>query len=122
MSSPWIFAVRDFRARTGSEFVVRSLRRRYPPPSTVRVGKYKPNLRIAELRRARGMTQTELAEKAELGPSGQSQIAKIEGGSRIPTWDTLARLAAALGRETINDLFGPMPVSPSKRKRGPSQT
>ena len=65
------------------------------------------------------MTQAELAEKVELGLHGQSQIARIELGSRIPTWDTLARLAAALGCKTINDLFGPMPVVDPlpKRKR-----
>ena len=61
----------------------------------MRVGQYKPNLRIAELRKDRGMTQAELAEKAQLGPSGRGQVAKFEGGFRIPTWDTLAELALA---------------------------
>ncbi|UCC30691.1 MAG: helix-turn-helix transcriptional regulator [Phycisphaerales bacterium] len=77
----------------------------------MRVGQYKPNLRIAELRKARGLTQAELAEKAKLGPSGQVQVAKFENRARTPTWDTLARLAAALGCKTINELFGPMRVS-----------
>jgi transcriptional regulator with XRE-family HTH domain len=81
-------------------------------PPTVRVGKYKPNLRIAELRKARGMTQAELAEKAQLGRAGRAQIARFETGSRTPTWDMLARLAAALRCKTINQLFGHMPVSP----------
>lgn len=82
----------------------------------MRVGKYKPNLRIAELRKARGMTQAQLAEKAELGPAGRVQIAKFEGHSRVPTWDTLSRIAAALGCKTINQLFGTMPVSSSRER------
>ncbi len=82
----------------------------------MRVGKYKPNLRIAELRKARGMTQAELAEKAQLGPAGRAQIARFEAGSRTPTWDTLARLAIALRCKTINQLFGRMPVHLSPKK------
>ena len=85
----------------------------------MRVGQYKPNLRIAELRKARGMTQAELAEKADFGPNGQSQITRIERGLRIPTWDTLARLARALGCKTVNELFGPMPVCDSPPSRRP---
>ena len=65
------------------------------------------------------MTQTELAKKAQLGSSGQVQIAKFETGSRVPTWDTLARLAAALGCRTINEILGPMPTSPTHPKRKP---
>ena len=76
----------------------------------MRVGQYKPNLRIAELRKKRGMTQAELGAKAQLGSSGRGQIAKFETGGRIPTWDTLLKLAAALGCKTINQLFGPMEV------------
>jgi DNA-binding XRE family transcriptional regulator len=106
---------RNLIARTPREFAVQSPRTRYPGLPTVRVGKYKPNLRIAELRKARGMTQAELAEKAQLGPAGRAQIARFETGSRTPTWDTLARLAAALRCRTINQLFGPMPVSPPPR-------
>ena len=83
----------------------------------MRVGKYKPNLRIAELRKARGMTQAELAEKAQLGPAGRVQIAKFEAGSRVPTWDMLAKLAPALRCKTINELFGPMPVSGPRQRR-----
>ena len=75
------------------------------------VGQYKPNLRIAELRKKKGMTQAELGEKADLGPSGRSQIAKFETGDRIPTWDTLVKLAGALGCRTVNQLFGTMLVS-----------
>lgn len=82
----------------------------------MRVGQYKPNLRIAELRKARGMTQAELAEKAKLGPGGRGQIAKFETMRRVPTWDTLAKLAAGLGCRTINDLFGPMPVGVRRSK------
>jgi len=62
------------------------------------------------------MTQAELAEKAQLGPTGRVQIAKFESESRVPTWDTLAKLAAALGCKTINQLFGPMPVSTPRQR------
>ncbi len=90
-------------------------------PAIVRVGQYKPNLRIAELRKARGMTQAELAEKAKLGRAGRAQIARFETRSRTPTWDTLVKIAVALGCKTINELFGRMPVSrpssPTKPRR-----
>ena len=84
----------------------------------MRVGQYKPNLRIAELRKARGMTQAELAEKAQLGSAGRVQIATFETKSRVPTWDTLVRLADALGCRTINELFGPMPVAEAVKPTG----
>jgi transcriptional regulator with XRE-family HTH domain len=49
-----------------------------------------------ELKRTRirrGVTQVELAERAQLSPIF---IAKVEAGERMPSWDTLARLARAL--------------------------
>ena len=49
-----------------------------------------------ELRRARlkrRVTQVELAQKARLSPIF---IAKVEAGERMPSWDTLARLARPL--------------------------
>lgn len=85
--------------------------------AAMRVGQYKPNLRIKELRKAKGMTQAELAEKAELGSSGQVQIAKFEAKARVPTWDTLIRLARALGCRTVNELLGPMPIKASRLRR-----
>ena len=80
----------------------------------MRVGQYKPNLRIAELRKKRGMTQAELGNRSGLGPTGQVQVSMFENGSRVPTWDTLVRLAKALGCKNLNDLFGPMPLARSR--------
>jgi transcriptional regulator with XRE-family HTH domain len=48
---------------------------------------------IADLRRKRKMTQTELAERAGVT---WSFIAKVEGGDRLPSMATLERLAKAL--------------------------
>ena len=92
--------------------------REYPGQPAMRVGQYKPNLRIAELRKALGMTQAELAEKAQLGSAGRAQIARFETRSRTPTWDTLVKIAVALGCKTVNELFGRMPVS---RPRSPAK-
>jgi transcriptional regulator with XRE-family HTH domain len=50
--------------------------------------------RIRELRLARGLKQEELCERAGISADA---ITRIEGGSRVPTLDTLERLAAALG-------------------------
>lgn len=46
---------------------------------------------LRELRRARGMTQERLAEGADVHPT---YIAKIEGGSSLPTLDVLVRIAS----------------------------
>jgi transcriptional regulator with XRE-family HTH domain len=48
---------------------------------------------VAERRRARGLSQTELAE---LCGTTQSAIARLESGGRPPRIDTLLRLANAL--------------------------
>jgi transcriptional regulator with XRE-family HTH domain len=48
---------------------------------------------VAERRRARGLSQAELAE---LCGTTQSAIARLEGGGRPPRIDTLLRLANAL--------------------------
>lgn len=49
--------------------------------------------RIAELREARGLTQSRLA--ARMGTS-QSAISQIEAGERVPSFATLVELAKAL--------------------------
>jgi transcriptional regulator with XRE-family HTH domain len=41
----------------------------------------------------RGITQVDLAQQAQLSPIF---IAKVEAGERMPSWDTLGRLARAL--------------------------
>jgi transcriptional regulator with XRE-family HTH domain len=50
--------------------------------------------RIRELRLERGLKQEELCERAGISADA---ITRIEGGSRVPTLDTLERLASALG-------------------------
>ena len=59
--------------------------------------------RIAELRKERGLTQTQLAERCGLQ---QAHIARIEAGRYSVGLDTLALIAEALGRKIdfiIND-------------------
>ncbi len=50
--------------------------------------------RVRALREKRGLTQTELAERAG---TGQAAIARIESGKAVPKLDLLARIATALG-------------------------
>ena len=51
---------------------------------------------VISARLACNMTQKELAEKAGIR---QSNISRIENGSASPTIDTLARIAAGLGKQ-----------------------
>ena len=51
-------------------------------------------LRLKALRDEAGYTQAQLAEKAGLSPQA---IASLEQGTRGPTWETVLRLALALG-------------------------
>jgi ribosome-binding protein aMBF1 (putative translation factor) len=57
--------------------------------------------RVAERRRARGLSQAELGK---LCGTTQSAIARLEGGGRPPRIDTLLRIAAALECELVVDL------------------
>jgi putative transcriptional regulator len=50
--------------------------------------------RLKELRTAKGWTQGELAEKAQLSKAG---IADLEQGRRVPSWPTVLALGSALG-------------------------
>jgi DNA-binding XRE family transcriptional regulator len=50
-------------------------------------------LRLKALREKKHLTQTELADKASLSVQA---IAALEQGTRLPTWDTVRRLAHAL--------------------------
>jgi transcriptional regulator with XRE-family HTH domain len=61
------------------------------PDFYVRLGR-----RIADARKAGGLTQERLAEGASISPS---YLAHIEAGSRRPTLDVLRLLADALGVE-----------------------
>jgi transcriptional regulator with XRE-family HTH domain len=49
-------------------------------------------LRIRELRVERGLTQEQLCERAGISIDA---VSRIEGGSRVPTLDTIERLARA---------------------------
>lgn len=73
-------------------------------------------LRLAELRRSRGWTQGELAEKAELS---QTYVADLEQGTRrfMPRLDIAAKLARALG-VPIESLLQP---SESAERHGPGR-
>jgi DNA-binding XRE family transcriptional regulator len=51
-------------------------------------------LRLKALRDKAGLTQAQLAQKAGLSPQA---IAALEQGTRGPTWETVRRLAMALG-------------------------
>lgn len=57
--------------------------------------------RVAEQRRARDLSQAELAE---LTGTTQSAIARLESGGRPPRIDTLLRIAEALDCELILEL------------------
>lgn len=51
-------------------------------------------IRLKALREKAGLTQAQLAQKAGLSPQA---IAALEQGTRAPTWETVRRLAMALG-------------------------
>ncbi len=57
--------------------------------------------RVAGQRKARGLSQTELAE---LTGTTQSAIARLESGGRPPRIDTLLRIAEALDCELVVEL------------------
>lgn len=82
--------------------------RREPPARVIhRVGR-----RIAELRRARGWTQEQFAEK--LGTSVQ-WASRVEAGVNV-TIETLCKLARVLDVE-VTDLFVPPAPEPPRRPR-----
>ena len=68
---------------------------------------------VAEHRRARGLSQAELAE---LCATTQSAIARLEAGGRPPRIDTLLRIANALDCELEVELRPR--TRPRKEKRG----
>lgn len=73
--------------------------------------------RIRELRLQRGLTQAALCERAVIS---LDSVTRIEGGSRIPTIDTLERIADALG-VSVSDLVTsgrpPPPQYPARVER-----
>jgi transcriptional regulator with XRE-family HTH domain len=68
--------------------------------------------RIAELRKARGLTQAQLADRLDVG---QQQVASFEAGRRRVPVSQLAPLADALG-VSIEELLG---TQPKAKRRGP---
>lgn len=69
---------------------------------SVRVGGLGPALRRA--RRARGMTQEELAAVTDLT---QRTISMIENGRQRPRWETLSRLVGALDADLYQAYYDP---------------
>jgi len=68
--------------------------------------------RIAELRKARGLTQAQLAERLDVG---QQHVASFEVGRRRVPVSQLSPLADALG-VSIEELLG---TQPKAKRRGP---
>lgn len=66
--------------------------------------------RLREVRRQRGLTQKELAERAEIT---ETYLSRLEGVGAAPGIDLVDRLAAALGT-TVHDLL-PLADQPDTR-------
>ena len=60
-------------------------------------------VQIRAWRLRRGLTQAVLAERAKLS---QIFVAKVEGGSRLPSWPTLERIARVLHVTVRIELVG----------------
>jgi transcriptional regulator with XRE-family HTH domain len=69
--------------------------------------------RIAEIRKKKGMTQDQLAEKMEISPK---YLSSIERGKENPTLNTLINLAQCLGVDLGVIFSFPQIEDPSKRK------
>jgi transcriptional regulator with XRE-family HTH domain len=74
--------------------------RREGPQAVAELEAFDAHFRLAgemlALRKARGLTQRQLAQKTGVN---QSEISRIEGGSANPTMSTVAVLLGALGAE-----------------------
>jgi transcriptional regulator with XRE-family HTH domain len=72
--------------------------------------------RLKQLREEEGLTQVELAAAAGLH---RFAVAKLEVGSRQPTWATVQALARALDVEVTAFVIAPPPEAekPSRQKR-----
>jgi transcriptional regulator with XRE-family HTH domain len=60
--------------------------------------------RLRELREAKGWTQQQLAEKANMTKDG---LARLERGDRSPAWETVVALCQALGVDCSAFLTAP---------------
>lgn len=76
--------------------------------------------RIGELRRARGLTQEQAAERlGMLAPN----YARVEQGRQNVTVDTLVRIARMLGEDVqVPDLFALPAATEQRRKRTTSKS
>jgi transcriptional regulator with XRE-family HTH domain len=70
-------------------------------------------LHVRARRRASGLTQAELAERAGVSVDA---IGQIERGKIAASFDTIGALAQALDVHPA-ELFGGLPIVPSKRSR-----
>ena len=66
--------------------------------------------RIRALRLERGLTQEALCERAEVSVDA---VNRIENGTRVPTIDTLEKIASALG-SSVADLLHKQATKPGK--------
>jgi putative transcriptional regulator len=76
--------------------------------------------RIKELRKARGLTQRQLADAAN---TSQQQIQRIEAGNQLARFDLATRISAALGHP-INKVFpsAELPLARLRRRAGEPET
>jgi transcriptional regulator with XRE-family HTH domain len=72
--------------------------------------------RLRELREQTGLSQKELADKANLTTDG---VSRLERGDRSPSWETAVALAEALGVEVTAFLQEPAPRPQTGRGRPP---
>lgn len=72
--------------------------------------------RLAELRSAAGLTQSQLAERFGCP---QPAIARWEKGGHLPTWDAVVRLAHTLGVTT--DAFAAAPAEKTISEKNPKR-
>jgi transcriptional regulator with XRE-family HTH domain len=87
-------------------------------PEMDRIGKFRPRWRIREWRDHRGLTQEQLAERANMT---KSMISEIESGKKRLHDDHIAALSFALGVEEPGDLLrNPRTPTPDDLLRGAS--
>lgn len=91
--------------------------RRVPPPDDIARVKLNAGRRIAELRTAAGLSQTEVAKRMK---ASQQFVWNIEQGDQNLTLDTLVRVANAIGvrtHELLLDDARATPPPPRATKR-----
>lgn len=77
-------------------------------------GKIRLGLKLAAIRKQRGLTQERLAEKIDRSPEA---VSNLERGGSYPKLETLIRLSASLSiplRELVDELDPNPPADPSR--------